>query len=708
MVMPPPGGMPGMPPPGMNPGLDPMMGAQMAPPMLPPAPVMDPEALYQAAAAIQAAIEAQAEALLRPQYPPWYREEDYPQPEPAAYLEKAKQLQAEFSGYRTRVQDDLVAARMESSGIFKDDRDEPDLTPWKDTSIMGEVELQAYQLADARISFDAKAPTPSLEDEAGRKIDFALAALDAANRTHVRSGNGPLPLEKARTLLLTGRLAWTCQLNIDPDVGEMPFQEMLLDPTTVYPVFEPHRGLALVAHVYTTTMGYAVATFDDAEGSLREKFITSINRQRAVTQQNPRRREEEAVEVTQVVDRRWRAIYFDGVHATTTEHMYGVVPYVYLLGPLGAPGQMRDPEQSGAVRLSSGEYAEYHARNISSPAKGLGLPSLLKIPTRLREAFLTRMLTGFTRSLNPALGVAMDDIAYDLGTPEIDRSAGAVNPFKLGRHEMVDIGITPDPTTLAPLLQAVADNGARLSQPPTAHGLNDKSNVSGYATQGLNEAGRIKLVPWLRTLEEFERQCMEMRFRFYRDFGHLVRVAGSDDFGTIQIPRAEAGPDEPQMSDLTPGDLKRAGIQIEVSMASLPLQMLGPVANAIGILMQLGLEDEIGAMRLLNVQNPYKKLRRIQLGRITNDPIVVEAQLLDELARKGETALATFIAARKMQMKAADLMGMGAGPGGAPPGGGTPAAMGDSQAAMGRPPGPGSGPQGPVVNAPSDPTGTEL
>src|SRR5690606_41739556 len=134
---------------------------------------------------------------------------------------------------------------------------------------------------------------------------------------------------------------------------------------------------------------------------------------------------------------------------------------------------------------------------------------------RLPEALMSRLLTAFTRSANPAIGIAMDDIAYDQGTQPIDRSRGAVNPFKLGRHEIVELTVQPDPNTLGPLLQGVADNTSRLSQPPTAHGLNDKSNVSGYATQGLNEAGRVKLVPWMRTLEEFEKACMEMRFRMF-------------------------------------------------------------------------------------------------------------------------------------------------------------------------------------------------
>lgn len=663
------------------------------------APIMpDPARILEMANMVQKAMEQQAEMILAPRYPSWYRETDYPKPEAGAMLQKAQQLEAEFTPLRRRMQEELRSAQMKDSGVFAEDKENPDTEPWVDTSISGEIELISYQLADAELRFSATPRRRDLRDEAANIVDFAESCIESAERIHARTGNGSLKVEKARTLLTTGRLAWHCMLNLDADEDEMPFVEHLVDPASCYPVFESHRGLRIMVRSYQTTVGEAVAEYDTSSGDMYESLIAPINRERARTQQKSKRREEESCSVIEYWDRRWRAIFIDGQLAREPmEHKYGFVPFVYKLSALGMPAFMRDPENDLLISETGETY--FHNRDVSMPTKGIGLPTLMRIPTRLREAFYTRLLTAWSKSVDPPIGVYMDDVAYSQGTPSVDRSRNAINPFKMGRHELVDVPVTPDGNVMAPLLQGVADNTARLQQPPTAHGLNDHSNVSGYATQGLNEAGRIKLVPHLRTLEEFETECMEMRLRMFRDWGYLVKQGSDGEYGSLAVPHVDASPHEDQVFELTPGDLKRAGIKITASLTSMPLQMLGPVANAVGILMQLGLADEVQAHKLLNTKNPYKVMERVNINKVLNDPIVLESEAIQALMEKGEVGRAAYITARKMNMKAQE-MAQGAG------GAGPSSPMGDSQAAMGRPPGPGSGPQGPV-GPPSSPVGTE-
>src|SRR5690606_36933370 len=394
--------------------------------------------------------------------------------------------------------------------IFNDyDPDEDD--QWLDTSIQGEIELIAYQLADANISFDAPAKTLDLQDEAAKKVDFAMAALCHAERLHALGGNGPLKIEKAKTLLTTGRLAWHCLLNLDAEEDEMPFIEQLVDPSTCYPVFEAHKGMRIMVRVYQSTVGQAVAAFDDADGTMYKRLIENPVKGRKQTDPD-KRREEELCEVIEYWDRRWRMIFIDEQLARDpVEHKYGFVPFVYKVGPLGVPAYLRTTDHGTAI--GAHDYHRYYNRDVSMPTKGVGLPTLMKLPTRLREAVYTRMLTAFSKSIDPPLVVELDDVTYPMGAPDISRTRGDVTELRMNRHAVQEIPTNPNANVLMPILQGVADNTSRLAQPPTAHGLNDHSNVSGYATQGLNEAGRIKLVPWLRTLEEFERECMEMRFR---------------------------------------------------------------------------------------------------------------------------------------------------------------------------------------------------
>lgn len=678
----------------------------MPPPIQSPAPPgmgapVPPDALLHMSLAVDDMIAQQAELLMQPTYPKWYRPEDYPTPNESRVLEKVRQLEAEFAPVRTRIQEELVLARMDKSGVPKDfDKDEDD--PWVDTTIQGEIELLAYQLADATVTFEATPRHRDEEDEAAKKVDFAAAALDHARELHAAAGNGNLELDKARTLLTTGRLAWHCQLNLDADADEMPFIEYLVDPTSCYPIFESHRGMRVMARTYQTTVGEAVSSFDTTDNALYQKLVVNVMSKEE--RGSKRRREEESCEVVDYWDRRWRIVFIDGEAVRAPmEHGYGFVPFVYKLSALGMPGYLRDPNmEDGDGRRNDMLARAFNNRDVAMPHKGIGLPSLLKKANAQREAVYTTLMTALGKSVDPSVVVEADDIVAPQGVPTISRKKGDASLIKMGHHKVQEISTNANGQVLMPILQATADNSARLTLPPTVHGLNDKSNVSGYATQGLNEAGRIKLVPWQRTLEDFERECMQMRFRMFRDWGWLVGDASDGgEVGTIMIPRLDAPPNEDQTVELSPGDLKRAGIQIRVSMSTLPLQMLGPIANAMGLMIQMGIEDEIGAMKKMNVPNPYKQLERIRMNRFYNDPDYIEAKGLKELAEKDPELAAYFLLkkASKAQEQAAQAQG--------PPPGAAPMGMqGDSQAAMGAPPPPDNG-AGRPVDAPTFPIGME-
>ena len=675
-------------------------GLDMPPePMAPPDPLgFDPEMILQMGEQVRKAIEAQTELLTTPQYPPWYDKNDYPKPEPGKMLSKARQLEAEFAPLRSRIAADLKTARMDTSGVFRDFNPETEAA-WKDTGIAGEIELIASQLADADLAFDAPARKRSEEAEAAKKIDFALACKDEAKRQHARAGNGPLQMDMARTLLLTGRLAWHCMLNQDADEDEMPFIEHLVDPASCMPVFEAHRGLRLMVRVYTTTVGEAIGAFSTKDNDLS---VMLEDRARDGKFQK-KRQEEEVCEVIEYWDRRWRAVFLDGkLILGPVAHDYGFVPFVYKLGGLGMPAYMRDPSTASIRDINGFSFAgAWHGRDAAMPHKGTSLVSLLRVPTELREAVMTRMLTAFDTSINPPLLVEMDDITYPGGVPEISRDKNMVSPVKMNRQKVQAVPTDPSPVVLGPILQGVADNNARMTLPPTAHGQNDKSNVAGYATNMLNEAGLTKTVPHKKTIQEFEQECMEMRFRLFRDWGHLVQQGAYGEPGTINVPRYDAMPDEDQTFDLTPGDLRRAGCRINVELAAIPIQMLGPLGNAVSIWMNLGLMDEVEALRLRQNVNPHKTLRRIKMNKMLNDPAIQELEVIEGLVEQGLEHYAEYFLARKMESKMAPPAMPGGTPGGMTGGNGpVQTTVGDSNAAYGAGPGPGSGP-------PPNPIGTE-
>jgi hypothetical protein len=331
------------------------------------------------------------------------------------------------------------------------------------------------------------------------------------------------------------------------------------------------------------------------------------------------------------------------------------------------------------------------------------------VPHQLREAILTRVLTAFHTSIRPPLTVEMDDLTYSKGVPRISQEPGAVNPLRLNRHKLGQVPYQPDMNIASALMGAVDEGRSRMMLPNQAHGNNQHSNVAGYATNVLNTAGLKKIVAHEQTLEEFEGDCMELRLKLYRDFGHLVRQGRDGPYGEVLVPRADPMPDEDMMFTLTPGDLRRTGIQMACSLSTLPVHMLGPLANVGQMLMNMGVWDEYDVHRLIGTPNPHKSIARIRMNKVLNDDAMVWMQTLKALVDNGMVAEAAFLA----HAKALAGGGGGAGPqpqGGmmAPSGGGSPVGtvVGDSNAQYGLGPGPGSGPP-PGLMIPSDPGGVE-
>lgn len=657
-----------------------------------PSDFIDPETMGELNRVVQEAIDAQVEALTTPLYPRWYKDSDYPEPDPGDAFSKVKVLEGEFGSLRSQIHEDYRTLRMETFGAFGDFNPDDD-DAWIDSGIMSEVELIAYQLADSDLSFDAPVTTMADEDASERKIDFAAACYEDAKRQHSTSGHGSLPLDKARTLLTTGRLAWHATLNLDAEEGEMPFNETLLDPATCFPVFENKRGLKTMARVYTTTVADAVGAFSTADNPLDYMYEERGPDGKFRTKYRPH----QTATVTEYWDRRWRIVWINTeVVLGPVPHDYGFVPFVYKLGGLGMPGYMSDPttmRSSDLDRISVGQ--SWNPRDVSNPNKGMSLVRLLRTPHMLREAVLTKIMTGFDKSMNPPTDVYMDDMTYPQGTPERSNEKNAVNPVKMGRQEFRVQDVDPSPQLMNVMLAGAEENVGRLKLPPTAHGMNDKSNVSGYATNSLNESGQVKLVPHKKVLEEFETECMEMRMRMFRDWGHLVQQGEYGTQGELTVPYSDVDAEGPRAFLLHPHDLRNTGTRMKVRMRSLSVQMLGVTGNAVNILMSAGLMDKMSALRLLEDPNPHKTLRRIRMDQMLEDPVVQEMRAIEALREQGLHEQADYFAMRKA--------GEGAvAPGSPPPpqeeGGGSPVGtvVGDSNAQYGFGPGEGSGPQGPI------------
>src|SRR5690606_21433822 len=118
----------------------------------------------------------------------------------------------------------------------------------------------------------------------------------------------------------------------------------------------------------------------------------------------------------------------------------------------------------------------------------------------------------------------------------------------------------------------------------------------------------------------------------------------------------------------------------------------------ISILKNLGLIDDVRALKLLQDPNPHKTLKRVQVEKALKDPVIEEIRVIEGLVSEGLEGYAQFFLARTMGQKMQDQMAAtGGGAQAGIPGGGSPVqtTVGDTNAQHGYGPGPGSGPQGP-------------
>lgn len=698
------------------------MDATMMPPeaMAGPAAGGEPTAgnpqdvqFYDMLLGLQQQLEDEWNTSNKPMYAPWYDEKDYPKPDKAAMLTKAQSLETDFAELRRRIENEWAILDFRVSGVFKDFRQGKD-NPYKDAGIVGEVEHVVSEYADREIGFDAPARFRSEEDEASKKVDFALWTIEQAARQHHRMGGGPFKIEKYRTLVACGRVAWQVLLNLDADEDEGPFLERLVDPATCYPVYESKRGLRLMVRRYATTLGDAVAAFDTKDENLYNKYFEKRNAKTGQFQTS--RQEHEYCSVTEYWDRRWRAVFIDDVCVLgPIEHKYGFVPFVYQLSGLGMPAYLRDPSTAGQRDMVGFEFSRHiSTRDVSAPHKGIGLVSLLRVPHQFREALITRMLKAFDRSMEPPLAVKTSDIHYNQGLPKWSWDSNSLNPLRRDHHEIQPMNVEPSLPMLQGLMGAADDSRGRLQVPEVAHGVNDKSNVAGYATNLNQEAGLKKLVANDHAIVAFEQQCMEMRLKLYRDWGHLIKQGREGEFGKLIVPRDMAFPDQDRSFLLTPGDLRRTGININVTFSHISIHMLGPLANALGQLQQLGYMPDLKAMKLLGSSNPLRDLQQVKIDKVMKDPAIELLQMIQGLLEQGMVSEAAFLMKTKMPQPTppAAMMGPGMmGPGMQ----GDPMAslqspvgtvVGDSNAMYGQGPGEGAG-RPPGAMATPSPFGTE-
>ena len=663
--MPPP---PGMPPPGPE-GMPPeMAGAPppefMQPPMDPPMP--PPELIKEALEQILGMIEYEADQMTKPLYPRWYRATDYPKPKAEDALAEARRLWAEFGSYRRRVMEDLKFIRGQDPGHFAEFGEDEDEEQFYDATAAADIEFAATQLAslDPRYKIDVRQLAD--RNEAADKLDFLYACDDDADRKHTRRGSTPRKLDIARTLLQYGRVCQRTIFDLDCDEDEMPFREHLIDPTTCAPLYDD-RGMRRMVRIYRMTVAEVMSTFEHPDGRIEQ------------TIKGNKRQDHDVVEVTEYWDRRWYLVWVQGDVVVQGEHQLGFVPFDYQMGGLGAPSYI---QETAEVPIGQLRVMNHSPGDAALPHKGVSYIHFMRTPHKQKEALMSTLITAVRRNEKPPLLVEQDMIAAEKGVPEIDRTSGTSSSVMAGQESVKEIPANPASPALMPVVQTINEALGRTQNQAAAYGINANSNVTGFALETLNEAGRHLLMPHMQALENYYQSVAEKRLRIFRDWGYVL---GQEEgqLGFIMVPRDHALSGDDPWFKLTPGDVRRTGIRVQAHLNSLTLRGMAPVVNMVGQLMQMQLMTRRDALEHLDYsRNVDRTLAELELEEAMQDPVLKESELIRFLQSQGEVSLAAYFQARKM----AGDQGQGGPPQGGPPGG----------PPQGGPPGgPGGGPGGP-------------
>lgn len=739
MVSPPPG----MPP--MDPGMMPPMGPPMPPPEPPPPPLpptspADSILLMLRAAIESEGIEAARERVLTlppqmieavwelaetspelaaileellpsepegPDYPAWLaRQGPPPKPSQAALLDLAGDDERYYAEYREQVRINLAyyhaPGTRELYSTFKNFNHEKE-EPYISSALTDEVNAIMAQLGDASLTFQLPYLDPALENDTQRIEDALYSWEEEEERRYVAAGNNPYRRDVAWYLLICGMVAWRTGLN--PEDPDHPFDDALLNPTTVYPMWD-RRGLSRVTRRYGDTVAGVIADYDLGDGKVRTKILNATKTSGLKVGERDRLyRQNDRVRVTTYHDRWWYAVFVDDLCIIEpTAHRYGFVPYVIQKSGLGEPMPMQDVTGRNSVGTSLGDDLRM----------GYKFPSHFqyrKAGHQQAEAVATKMYNLFAVIDKPDFWLLQDEVAEAAKLPSVKTGGGGnnMNPLKMNHEQPVPIVASPNAGfVIQPMMAMIGADRQTGSLPLASYGVFESANQSGNATEGAVEAGGDKRAPHIQALEAFYAAKQEMRATIWRDWGHLVE-SRDGAYGEMRIPtqrkRRIFNPALGPSFTLTPETIKRTGTRVTAELTHLRLQNLAPMGNAWAMWMQMNAASAREAMESRGVRDPDAIFLEREYEQALLDPALQQARRLQLLRARDPEAAQLYEQLIQQKQQPAPPPGAGMMPG-APPGMAPPMAPNTSgmnlqalgmgqQGPTGRPPGGGPPPPPP-------------
>lgn len=593
-----------------------------------------------------------------PDYPSWF---DQPEKPTRSEVESIATYDWDFwVDVREGIKEDLEFFHQDVGSAYNDfDKQRDQL--YHDDALSVDCNSIVAKIAAKDLTFQFNALDSAHAQDAQKAEDAVAYWFDGVNRRHMRSGHHSTKRDVALSMMLGSYACAYTALNLRDN--EMPFSFGMADPATVVPTWDDY-GLVRVTRKYQDTVANVISCFK-LKGEKKRELLRK--RKDDTGDETPEgKRLTEWVEVVTYDDRWWSCAIADGIEIVPTiAHRYGFVPWVIKGLELGEPmflsGLVGDQAPVAGIR---GGDSRIHRKHVS-------FFHFRKHQHMQKEAILSKMFSLWKMVDKPGWFWIYDEFSKNNGVPK--PGTGLITPIQKDHEDLRQMMDAVNPQIFGTLIQAHVNGEQRSRMSLASLGATDDANTSGNAINTMTDQGTHIIDPIQTSVESFFTELGEMWLMMWRDWGHLYQ-GNFDEYGATNVPylSRRAWREADSSFVLTPEVVKRCGVRIKAQFTEMSLSSLTPMANALGMLKQLGWMPNSKALSMLGFANPNDIVEEVEYDQTRGDPTIqklVRYQRLKEFDpelaeeyREGEI--------RKTQPPPMDpSMMMGPGPMAPPPGG---------------------------------------
>jgi hypothetical protein len=498
-------------------------------------------------------------------------------------------------------------------------------------------------------------------------------------------GDASLQWDEFFFLYQYGRLV--CRILPDVDDENHPYNESLLDPATCFPSFgDSKQGMIRMSRQYESTVLDVIQTYSAYDPDIERKLISQLGYER--------HEEARYYNQTGTVDEYWdtwnRGVRFRGVWLMRESHRLGYVPFVYVIAK-GEPRSVNHPTGSGVVLDENNNAISIGSGREDLSHKGVSVFHHIKNTNRIMEVVYTLLLSEVLKSQNPPYITYVAPQMAGSAPPPVRTTPGANNQRILNAQKVEIVPTSPRPTDTSPILNQVQAQITEGTINPAMYGSMDGSNIAGFAVESLISAARDTILPYHQAFERF--QALKARMKAKQYISHISSVQ------IMSVPMEGKYGSSPS-EDVTPEVVRGTGYKVDVEMIGISDSALPAMVNTSAQAVKEGFWSRRKAMEKLGEKDPAKMFQDIIVERAIEHPDIMENIIIPQMMiQQGQQDLAymwgVLVVMPKLIQTMGSMMGGGAPPGMAGPGGMTPSLPG----MPGLPP----GPSGPQANGQSNP-----